>query len=121
MMNQFSNSKVAMRKLRVFVSLLGLLALILCTSLTARAQVTSADVRGTITDEQGAAVAGADVTIRNAQTGLAREMKSGTDGTYSFTELPLGNYSIHVTHAGFKAETQTGIVLHVNDSEATRQ
>jgi len=116
MKTQFPNSKDVMRKLRVFASLLGFLALILCTSLAARAQVTTADVRGTVTDEQGAAVAGADVTITNAQTGLARDAKSGTDGTYSFTELPLGSYNIHVTHSGFKAETQTGIVLHVNDS-----
>ena len=43
-------------------------------------------------------------------------MKSTADGQYSFTELPLGTYSIHVTHAGFKAATETGIVLHVNDS-----
>ncbi len=74
------------------------------------------DVRGTIIDEQGAAVAGAEVAITNAQAGLSRNRKSGTDGAYSFTELPLGIYNIHVTHAGFKAETQTGIALHVNDS-----
>ena len=98
------------------MSLLAVLALVLCGAFAARAQVTTADVRGTIMDEQGAAVAGADVTITSSETGYNRSMKSATDGAYSFTELPLGIYSIHVTHAGFKAETQTGIVLHVNDS-----
>jgi len=103
-------------KLWAIGSLLVVLALVLCSSSGARAQVTTADVRGTIMDEQGAAVAGADVSITNAQTGLTRSAKAGTDGSYSFTELPLGTYNIHVTHAGFKSETQTGIVLHVNDS-----
>jgi hypothetical protein len=110
------NSNNAFDKLWVIGSLLVVLALVLCSASGARAQVTTADVRGTIMDEMGAAVAGADVSISNAQTGLTRNTKSGSDGTYSFTELPLGTYNIHVTHAGFKAETQTGIALHVNDS-----
>jgi len=110
------NSNNAFDKLWVIGSLVAVLALLLCTASGASAQVTTADVRGTIMDEQGAAVAGADVSITNAQTGLSRGTKSGSDGSYSFTELPLGPYNVHVTHAGFKAETQTGIVLHVNDS-----
>src|SRR6266849_3186699 len=113
---RFLNSKELFSNSRVIISLLAVLALVLCSAMGARAQVTTADVRGTVMDEQGAAVAGADVTITNVQTGLSRSTKSGSDGSYSFTELPLGTYNIHVTHAGFKAETQTGIVLHVNDS-----
>jgi len=112
---RFLNVKGLFSNSRTIISLLAVLALFLGSAFTARAQVTSADVRGTIMDEQGGAVAGADVTITNA-TGLTRSTKSGSDGAYSFTELPLGTYSIHVTHAGFKAETQTGIALHVNDS-----
>ncbi|HYT18716.1 MAG TPA: TonB-dependent receptor [Candidatus Polarisedimenticolia bacterium] len=110
------NSNNEFGKLRSIFAVLAVLALVLCSAFGARAQVTTADVRGTVMDEQGAAVAGADVSITNAETGLTRNTKSGSDGAYSFTDLPLGTYSIHVTHAGFKAETQTGIVLHVNDS-----
>src|SRR5437660_3819235 len=108
---RFSNPNESFSNSRVIISLLAVFVLVLCTAFNARAQVTTADVRGTIMDEQGAAVAGADVTITSSNTGYTRSMKSATDGAYSFTELPLGTYSIHVTHAGFKAETQTGIVL----------
>lgn len=113
---RFSNVNESFGKWRAIFSLLGALALILCASIAAHAQVITASVRGTVLDEQGAALAGADVTITNADTGYNRTAKSGTDGEYNFPDLPLGTYRLHVTHAGFKAETQTGIVLHVNDS-----
>jgi len=67
-------------------------------------------------DEQGAAIADADVTMTSSDTGFTRSMKSGADGQFNFPDLPLGSYNIHVTHSGFKGATQTGIVLHVNDS-----
>jgi carboxypeptidase family protein/TonB-dependent receptor-like protein len=92
------------------------LALLLAVPVAAHAQVITASVRGTVTDEQGAALAGADVTITNTETAYARSAKSGADGEYSFPDLPLGSYRIQATHAGFKAQTQTGIVLHVADS-----
>jgi len=81
-----------------------------------RAQVIKASVRGTIMDDQGAAIADADVTITSVDTGYTRSMKSGSDGAYNFQDLPLGSYRIQATHSGFKSETQTGIVLHVADS-----
>src|SRR5258708_4081653 len=81
-----------------------------------KAQVTTASVRGTVTEEQKAALAGAEVTITNVGTSYTRSTQTGTDGEYDFPDLPLGTYRIHVTHAGFKSETQTGVELHVNDS-----
>src|SRR6266446_4426021 len=110
------NLNNAFSKLRSIFAVLAVLALVLCSAFSARAQVTTADVRGTVMDEQGGAVAGADVSITSSNTGYTRSMKSGSDGSFTFTELPLGTYSIHATHDGFKAATQTGIVLHVNDS-----
>jgi Carboxypeptidase regulatory-like domain/TonB-dependent Receptor Plug Domain len=81
-----------------------------------KAQVTTAAVRGTVTDDQKAAVAGASVTITNVGTAYSRSVQSGSDGEYSFTDLPLGSYRIHAEHTGFKSQTQTGIELHVTDS-----
>src|SRR5712692_9778181 len=100
----------------LFLALCCALLLALCAPSTLQAQVPTASVRGTVMDEQGAAIAGADVSIISSDTGYTRSMKSASDGQYNFQELPLGTYRIHVTHVGFKAETQTGIVLHVNDS-----
>jgi len=102
-----------------FVVLLALfcvvvLAIGLCPA--ARAQDVKGSIRGTVTDEQGAAVAGVEVTITDPATGLSRRATTGSDGVYNFPDLPLGTFNIQVTHAGFKASEETGIALHAADS-----
>ena len=113
---RFSNLQQSFGGTRVLGLLACFAVLLLCASVASHAQVITASVRGTVTDEQGAALAGADVAITNTDTGYARSAKTGTDGSYNFPDLPLGSYKIQVTHTGFKAQTQTGIVLHVADS-----
>jgi hypothetical protein len=89
--------------------------LLLGASSSLQAQITTAALRGSVTDEQGAAIAGAEVAITNIDTGFTRTVTSGGDGEYNFPDLPLGTYRIHATHSGFKSAEQTGITLHVND------
>jgi Carboxypeptidase regulatory-like domain/TonB-dependent Receptor Plug Domain len=92
------------------------LLLMFGTSSVVQAQVTTAALRGSVTDEQGAAVAAAEVIITNVDTGFTRTVTSAGDGEYNFPDLPLGTFKIRVTHAGFKASEQIGIVLHASDS-----
>src|SRR6266852_90258 len=110
------NLNNAFGKLCSMGSLLAVLALVLCASFDAHAQVITAAVRGAVTDEQGAAIAGAEVTITNVDTSFSRTATSGSDGVYTFPDLPLGPYKIRATHSGFKSSEQTGIILHANDS-----
>jgi hypothetical protein len=113
---QFSNANKSIGKLRPISSMLVALALILCTSFTARAQNISASVRGTVTDAQGGALAGADVTITNTGAGYQRSQKTDPDGSYGFPSLPTGRYTLSVTKEGFKAFEEKDVVLHVGDS-----
>ena len=115
---QFSNGRGKANMTRVFQLLVCAVVLLLVVPSAVRAQVIKASVRGTIMDDQGAAVADADVIITNVDTGYTRSMKSGSDGAYNFPDLPLGSYRIQAAHSGFKSATQTGIVLHVADSLA---
>ena len=101
---------------KLFLSLFCALVLMLAVPFAAYAQDITAAVRGTVTDEQGAAIVGAEVTVTSPDTGFSRAATTGSDGVYNFPDLPLGAYRIRVSHAGFKAEEQTGIVLHVADS-----
>ncbi len=113
---RFFNAKESFSNSRVIISLLAVLALILSTSLAARAQNFTGSVRGTVTDQQGAAIAGADVMITNVDTGYSRSVKTDKDGSYSFQSLPLGRYTLSVTGEGFKAFQVKDVILHVNDS-----
>ena len=92
------------------------LALAFTLAVGLRAQDVKGDIRGTVTDEQGAAVSGAEITVTDAATNSSRTFTTGTDGSYNFTDLTPGNFSIHATHAGFKATDLTGITLHSADS-----
>src|SRR5229473_7613674 len=80
------------------------------------AQNFTASVRGTVLDAQGAAIAGAEVTITHGDTGYSRGEKTEKDGNYSFQSLPLGRYTLKVTKEGFQAFEEKNIILHVNDS-----
>lgn len=113
---RFSNANEFIGKSRRTVSTLAVIALILGISLAASAQNITASVRGTVTDGQGAAIAGANVTITNADTADSRNQKSDKDGSYNFPSLPIGRYTLTVTMEGFKTFEVKDVLLHVNDS-----
>jgi hypothetical protein len=113
---RFSNANESIGKSRLIVSMLAVIALILWISLAASAQNITASVRGTVTDGQGAAIAGANVTITNADTADSRSEKSDKEGSYSFPSLPIGRYTLTVTFEGFKTFDEKDVLLHVNDS-----
>ncbi len=115
MKNQASLLSNSRSSANVFLALFCLL-LVLAVPFAANAQDITAAVRGTVTDEQGAVVAGAEVTVISPDTGFSKSATTGSDGVYNFPDLPLGAYKIRASHAGFKAAEQTGIVLHVADS-----
>jgi Carboxypeptidase regulatory-like domain len=56
----------------------------------------TATLRGQITDETGAVIPGAKVTV-TGPSGLVKTTTAGTDGSYSFTGLPLGNYAVQAS------------------------
>ena len=71
-------------------------------------------VRGTITDTSGGSLAGAIITITNAETRIERSATSASDGSYQFLLLPPGTYKLTVTARGFQRYEETGLQLLVN-------
>jgi Carboxypeptidase regulatory-like domain len=78
----------------------------------------SATLSGKVTDPSGAAVAGAAVTVKNLETGAVRTATTGEAGRYEVFALPIGQYQVRVSKAGFAGGVRTGIRLTV-DEEAT--
>ena len=85
-------------------------------SLTALGQVQTGEILGTVTDNTGASVPAATVTITNAGTGLARQVKTDGQGQYAMADLSIGNYQAKVEMQGFAVQTITGLVLSVGQN-----
>jgi Carboxypeptidase regulatory-like domain len=110
-MTQAPSTSKARRATRSWCGLL----LWLLASAVAHASV-GGSVSGTVRDATGAVIAGAAVTIINADTGAQHTFVSGPNGAYSFPILPVGHYSLEVNAAGFQRFRQSGIALDVNDA-----
>jgi len=101
------------RSFRVFILIFGLLGLA-ATPSTARAQV-AASIIGTVTDESGATVSGAEITMKSVETGATRKLTSDEQGNYRILSLPLGLQELRAEKQGFKTWVLTGIDLHVGE------
>ena len=61
----------------------------------------SGTISGVVKDSTGGVVAGATVEISNVVSGFSRQEKTGTDGAFSFPNVPFNPYHMVVTAAGF--------------------
>ncbi len=82
----------------------------------AQAQASTADLRGLVTDPNGAVVPGATVTAKNAATGITRTVTANDEGTYQIFALPPGEYEISVSAATFKKTVISPVKLTVGQS-----
>jgi hypothetical protein len=82
------------------------------------AQNITGSMIGRVLDQQGAAVAGATLTVTESAKQLTVTSKTTSEGDFSVAGLLPGDYSITVEAAGFKKLSQAGIALHANDKLA---
>ncbi|HEY6442242.1 MAG TPA: carboxypeptidase regulatory-like domain-containing protein [Candidatus Acidoferrales bacterium] len=95
--------------------LASLVVLIFCAPSFGQAVVNSR-LTGAVTDSSGASIAGAQVMLTETSTGLVRHAQTDTDGSYTFPDLPTGDYQIDVKKEGFSAYVQRKIVLEVGSN-----
>ena len=79
---------------------------------------TTGSVSGVVTDEQGAAVAGARVTIVNASVGINQMAMSNTAGDFQFLLLPPGTYTLDAQAPGFRTFRRQGVVVEGNRAQS---
>src|SRR5437016_4147739 len=75
-----------------------------------------ASLIGTVTDQQGAVVAGTKVTATNVATNVSTDTQTTDAGLYRFPSLPVGNYTLAAEVAGFKSAKITNITLTVGQT-----
>ena len=85
-------------------------------SAPAMAQITTSAIIGTVESDTGTPISGAQVTITNASTGLARQAVTDGGGSFVIRNLPVsGAYTATVTAGGYQGERVDGIELTLGD------
>ncbi|HOL73668.1 MAG TPA: carboxypeptidase-like regulatory domain-containing protein, partial [Bryobacteraceae bacterium] len=91
--------------------LLALAAALLGTAPALWSQEMRGTIAGRITDQSGASIPGAQVTITNQATNVVTEVVTNVEGNYVAPFLPPGVYSIRVQREGFQSMTRSEITL----------
>src|SRR5580693_6906048 len=94
-------------------SILGAGLLLLCASVSLFSQGSEGRISGTVTDQSGAAIPMAKVTIVDVQRNVSRVVTTDTAGAYAAPNLIPSTYEVHVEFMGFKGADRKDLVLEV--------
>ena len=83
------------------------------TAASALAQQGSAELRGRVTDEQGAALPGVTLVIRHQESGIFRQASTTADGSYYLAGVLPGTYEMTAELTGFKRVSRRDVKLEV--------
>jgi hypothetical protein len=101
------------RLLACIVSIVCVLVLGSLSTPRLAAQIATGGVTGTVKDASGAVVPDAVVTLTNTQTSVVQSTQSTSTGTYGFTAVPVGTYTMKAAHPGFQDVVINGIDVHI--------
>ena len=97
------------RRLSQFVLLASLISLLLVGVMPA--QTDRGTITGTVTDQSGAVLVGAKVTVVNTATGSSVETSTSGAGLFTVPQLTVGVYRVTIEQAGFKKHVQEGVTV----------
>jgi hypothetical protein len=97
--------------------LAALFALVTALSGTRAYAQGTADIVGTVTDNSGAAITNATVTVKNVATNLTRTAQTNAEGEYTVNLLPIGTYSVFVEAGGFKKFEFASVTLAAGERD----
>ena len=104
------------RKISVVLGVFALAVVSLSGSRAASGQAATGRVFGTVSDQQGAVVPGANVTVVNEATRVTDKTVTNKDGYFEVLDLPIGSYAVTVEHDGFVKYITTGNKILINES-----
>ena len=90
---------------------IALLFVCLCAALGAQTPIGT--LEGQISDPAGALVANAEVSVHNARIGITRTIHPANDGSFHFSDLPVGTYQLTVRAEGFAPYTVDAIRVDI--------
>ena len=102
---------------RSFFPILVLAAgLLLLTGTPVIAQTGTGTLLGTVRDGQSEILSRAELTLTRIQTNEVFVALSAANGNYRLDGVPVGDYEIHVSLAGYQTEVRTGVLLQVGQT-----
>src|SRR5439155_18647327 len=93
---------------------LGLAVAVFCMlsfSVNTRAQMTRGAISGTVRDQNGATVPGAQVKVTNPQTNVIRDATTNDEGFYRIGALEPGTYTVTVEKTGFSTNEDRAVTV----------
>jgi hypothetical protein len=79
-------------------------------------QITTGVIQGTVVDQSGGVVPGANAEVKNIDTNLTKNVTTDEDGRFSFLQLQPGRYALTVTKQGFAKLVQENLNLTVGQA-----
>src|SRR5215470_7562786 len=91
-------------------------ALLLCIGAIAPAlwAQTTSTIEGTVTDRQGLAISGAEVSVASNNLAVSRKTTTDANGNYQIAALPPGIYTLSVSHTGFNTQVLKDLEITLN-------
>ncbi len=99
-----------------FRSLLWLISVLVLSTTAAVAQLSTASLNGVVRDPTGAVVPRAEVILHSSDTGVERKTVSNDTGTYVFSNIGPGRYTLKVSAPSFSTKQISEFVLAVNQT-----
>jgi hypothetical protein len=100
-------------RIKVVMKAIGATVLLLCASVPLFSQGSEGRISGTVTDQSGAAIPMAKVTIVDVQRNVSRVVTTDAAGAYAAPNLIPSTYEVHVEFMGFKGADRKDLVLEV--------
>ena len=95
---------------------IGLIALVLLLAMPVLAQNNTGIISGRVTDQSGAVVPNAQITVTQTDTNVEAASATNSDGLYRVPSLRDGPYRVTVTAAGFKKAVRDGLTLRIGEN-----
>jgi hypothetical protein len=80
------------------------------------AQATTGSISGSVTDQTGAVVPGATVSVRHVDTNITRTTQSADNGRFNFPALPIGNYEVTIELQAFGKVVRGPVLVTLNQT-----